>query len=196
MMGKPDSGLAGSWFLRLPWSAGAGIAVLALAWAAVSTVSPAYILPTPLAAFKGLRGLLATGELVAASLLTLRSLALCTAMSLAGGLALGIAAYRWRWLEQALHPITVILEQAPTIAWLVLAILWLGLGVGPAILVGVSMALPLFYLATVHGLRQVDSGYFDMARVFGLSSSKRLGKILLPSLVPTLVGTSSGALSV
>lgn len=191
-----DFKLIRSPFHRFPWATAWGVLLVALLWEALSHFIPSYILASPWDALRSLNDLFLSRKLIFESLQTIRSLVICTALSLALGLLLGIVAYRWKRVEEIIHPLTMISEQAPTIAWLVLAILWLGLGGGPPMVVGLSMAFPLYYLATVSELRQVDSGYIDMARVFNLPPFKRVTKILLPSLIPTLVGTTSGAISV
>ncbi|MGD9708964.1 MAG: ABC transporter permease [Halothiobacillaceae bacterium] len=170
-------------------------ALFGLWWLVALGMSPA-ILPPPAPVLQQLWSDLGTARLWADTGITLINVLASFLIALALGVALGLLAARLAWLERALHPFMVVIESAPTIAWLVLAILWLGLGAGPAILVGVSMALPLIFISTVHGLKQIDTGLLDMARIFRLSPWTRLTRLLLPSLALTLAGAASGALSV
>jgi NitT/TauT family transport system permease protein len=171
------------------------LGLFGLWWLLALTTSPA-ILPTPWPVLMQLGDALFTAQLWQDTGITLSNVLASFVLALIGGVTLGLLAARQEWIEKALHPLMVVGESAPTIAWLVLAILWLGLGAGPAILVGVSMALPLIFIATVHGLKQIDTGLLDMARIYRLSPWTKLTRLLLPSLALTLAGAASGALSV
>lgn len=181
------------WMVMRPLIGAAGL--FGLWWLLALGVSPA-ILPPPWPVLQQLWTDLGTARLWADTGITLVNVLASFLIALAGGVGLGLLAARLGWLERALHPLMVVIESAPTIAWLVLAILWLGLGAGPSILVGVSMALPLIFIATAHGLKQIDAGLLDMARIYRLSPWTRLTRLLLPSLALTLSGAASGALSV
>ncbi|MDD4888066.1 MAG: ABC transporter permease subunit [Thiomonas sp.] len=159
------------------------------------TLSPG-VLPPPAAVLKALLISLGESRIWRDSFITLGNVLVSFLIALFGGLLLGLAAFRVRALADLLHPLMVTVESAPTIAWLVLAILWLGLGQGPSILVGVSMALPLIFIATLHALQQIDNDLLDMARVFHIGLRKRMLRIILPSLALTLAGAASGTLSV
>ena len=163
-------------------------------WAA-QTMSPG-VLPPLWDTLKAMQTGMSDGQLWRDSLITLSNVLISFVLAVVGGLLIGLAAFRLRLLADLLHPLMVTVESAPTIAWLVLAILWLGLGQGPSILVGVSMALPLIFIATLHALQQIDNDLLDMARVYHLGARKRMQKIILPSLALTLAGAASGTLSV
>ena len=178
------------------WAPITGIAGLIVAWQLASVWLSAAILPPPIAVAGRLLSDLGGTQIWRDTGITLLNVVGSFLLSMIGGVLLGLWAARADFLDRALHPLVVVVESAPTIAWLVLAILWLGQGGGPPILVGVSMALPLVFIATSHGLRQIDAGLLDMARVYRLSALTRLTRILLPSLALTLAGTASGALSV
>jgi len=178
------------------WAPVTGIAGLLAAWHLASAWLSATILPPPIAVAGRLAENLASTQLWQDTGITLLHVVTSFLLAMFGGVLLGLWASWSHFLERALHPLVVVVESAPHIAWLVLAILWLGQDGGPPILVGLSMALPLVFIATSHGLRQIDPALLDMARVYRLSALTRLTRILLPSLALTLAGTASGALSV
>jgi len=181
------------WFSWPPWAGLLGVVAL---WMVAAHQLPDAILPDPWVVSLELGSILLSGDHWANTGVTLRNVVVSFLLSLLGGVALGLWAARSPTLQRALHPVIVLIEAAPHIAWLVLAVLWLGIGMGPPVLVGVSMALPLIYMATSHGIAQIDRGITDMARLFQLSWYKRLTYILLPHLALTLAGAASGALSV
>jgi len=181
------------WFSWPPWAGLLGVVVV---WTAAAHQVPDAILPDPWVVTLELGSILLSGDHWANTGVTLRNVVVSFLLSLLGGVALGLWAARSPTLQKALHPVIVLIEAAPHIAWLVLAVLWLGIGMGPPVLVGVSMALPLIYMATSHGIAQMDRGVMDMAHIFQLGWYKRLTHILLPHLALTLAGAASGALSV
>lgn len=181
------------WRLAAPWVT--TLFLLGLWQLAAQTLSTG-VLPPLWEVLKALQADLGEGRIWRDSFITLGNVLVSFVIALAGGLVMGLAAFRLHALGDLLHPLMVMVESAPTIAWLVLAILWLGLGQGPSILVGVSMALPLIFIATLHALQQIDSDLLDMARVFHIGLRKRLLQIVLPSLALTLAGAASGTLSV
>jgi ABC-type nitrate/sulfonate/bicarbonate transport system permease component len=183
-------------FSASSWTAAAFLPLLLALWQLASAVVPVYILPPPADVLDRLWMEILERDIWIDSLITMRTLLAGFVLSLAGGVTLGVLAFNFPVVEKIMHPTTVFIESAPTIAWLVLAILWLGLGSGPPVLVGVSMALPLFYLNTITSLQQLERGYFEMAQVYDLSRWKKLTSLILPSLAISLVGTASGALSV
>lgn len=174
----------------------AGASGLVVGWWLLAQRVPDSILPGPGPVVSHLTAALSEIEIWKDTAVTLGNVMASFLIAVVGGTLLGLWASSSAIAERLLHPMVVVIEAAPTIAWLVLAILWLGLGAGPPILVGVSMALPLIVIATSHGLRQIDAGLMDMAHVYRLSRWTRLTRILLPSLALTLAGAASGALSV
>ncbi|MBK5935463.1 MULTISPECIES: ABC transporter permease [Halorhodospira] len=181
------------WTSWPPWAGLLGVAAL---WLVTAEQVPDSILPDPQTVAVELGGFLQSTEHWASTAVTLRNVVLSFLFSVLGGVTIGLWAARWPTLQRALHPVIVLIEAAPHIAWLVLAVLWLGIGAGPPVLVGVSMALPLIYMATSHGIAQIDRGIMDMAHVYQLDWYTRLTRILLPHLALTLAGAASGALSV
>lgn len=173
-----------------------GVIGLVLGWWLLARQTPDSILPGPGTVVGRLAMTLTEAPIWKDTAFTLFNVMASFLIAVVGGTLLGLWSASSTLVERLLHPLVLVVEAAPTIAWLVLAILWLGLGAGPPILVGVSMALPLIVIATSHGLRQIDSGWMDMAHVYGLSTWTRLTRILLPSLALTLAGAASGALSV
>lgn len=179
--------------LLVPLAAATG---LVFGWWLLARQVPDSILPGPGPVVSHLVATLMEARIWRDTAVTLGNVMASFLIAVVGGTLLGLWASSSLLVDRLLHPMVVVIEAAPTIAWLVLAILWLGLGAGPPILVGVSMALPLIVIATSHGLREIDAGWMDMAHVYRLPRWTRLTRILLPSLALTLAGAASGALSV
>jgi sulfonate transport system permease protein len=89
--------------------------------------------------------------------------------------------------DRLLSPLLSAVRAVPSLAWVPLLILWLGIGEQPKVLlVAIGAFFPV--LATlVAGIRQVDTGLLEVAQAYGLSWRQRVTTVLLPSAAPSLL---------
>jgi sulfonate transport system permease protein len=94
-----------------------------------------------------------------------------------------------RAAEALLDSSLQMLRNVPHLAIIPLVILWFGIDEEAKIfLVAIGVFFPI-YLNTFHGIRNVDKGLIEMARVYGLSQSALFWRVILPgALPPVLVG--------
>jgi sulfonate transport system permease protein len=79
------------------------------------------------------------------------------------------------------------LRNVPHLAIIPLVILWFGIGEEAKIfLVAIGVLFPI-YLNTLHGIRTIDSGLLEMARVYGLGRSALFFRIILPGALPSIL---------
>ena len=104
---------------------------------------------------------------------------------LLGGL-LGIAMFRFRWLERANAPFLVALQSVPILAIVPLMQVALGYGLWPKTLVCVIISFFPIPTTLLLGLRSVDRGMVDLFTLQGASWSTTLRKLALPNAMPTL----------
>ena len=85
------------------------------------------------------------------------------------------------------------LRNIPHLAMIPLVILWFGIGEEAKLfLVAVGVFFPI-YLNTYHGVRTVDAGLIEMARVYGLNRWELFRQVILPGAMPSiLVGLRYG----
>ncbi len=77
--------------------------------------------------------------------------------------------------------------RAAHLAIIPLVILWFGIGEEAKIfLVAIGVFFPI-YLNTFHGIRTVDKGLIEMARVYGLSQSALFYRVTLPGALPSIL---------
>lgn len=163
-------------------------AVVRLGWL------PAYQMPPPSEVLRTL-WLLGEGELwrhLAASLARVAS-----GFALGAGLALLIGAWVGlsRRAEAYLDPLFQALRAIPSLAWVPLLLLWLGIDETPKIvLIALGAFFPL-YLAPVSGIRDVDRRLVEVGRLYRLSRPALIRRILLPAALPSLFTGLRGALS-
>jgi osmoprotectant transport system permease protein len=80
------------------------------------------------------------------------------------------------------------LRALPTLGLLVLFALWLGIGIGPVIIVLVVLALPPLLAGAYAGVESVDRATIDAARAVGMTEWQILTRVEIPLGLPIIVG--------
>jgi sulfonate transport system permease protein len=143
---------------------------------------------------RALRDLWVSGELpghVAITLLrVLLGFLLGTAVATVLGAATGYSAL-WR---RILDPLLQALRSIPSIAWVPLFVLWLGIFEASKVtLIAVGAFFPV-YLNTMAGIQQVDRKLVEVARVHGYGGVGLVRRVLLPAMLPAYVTGLRGGL--
>jgi NitT/TauT family transport system permease protein len=164
-------------FLWSGWAGVAGLALVAAAWQAAHEAHGAFVLPAPLDTLRAAARLLADPGHRADALDTLaralQGFALAGGAGAAAGLACGHSAAAMR----AARPVLTFVIGVPPIAWIVLALIWLGSG-EPTVIATVSIAAaPILFAAGAEGAATRDRGLDDMARVFGANAPQRFATL-------------------
>ncbi len=103
------------------------------------------------------------------------------------GFVLGVLAGISRPVETTFDSSMQMLRNVPHLAIIPLVILWFGIGEEAKIfLVALGTAFPL-YLNTFHGIRTVDRGVIEMARVYGLGPWALFFRVILPGALPSIL---------
>ncbi|WJN59389.1 Alkanesulfonates transport system permease protein [Pseudomonas sp. SO81] len=156
---------------------------------------PAHQLPAPSQIGQTLWWLAAGGELWGHIGV---SLARVTA-GFAIGAALAVLIGAWvglsRRAEGYLEPTFQALRAIPSLAWVPLLLLWLGIDETPkVVLIALGAFFPV-YLALLAGIRNVDRKLVEVGRLHRLSGVELTRRILLPAALPSLFTGLRGALS-
>ncbi|RWZ53120.1 ABC transporter permease [Labedella phragmitis] len=80
------------------------------------------------------------------------------------------------------------LRALPTLGLLVLFALWLGIGLGPVIIVLVVLAIPPLLAGAYAGVESVDRSTIDAARAMGMTEWQILTRVEIPLGLPIIVG--------
>lgn len=100
-----------------------------------------------------------------------------------------------RRAEAYLEPTFQALRAIPSLAWVPLLLLWLGIDEAPKIvLIALGAFFPV-YLSLVSGVRNVDRKWVELGRLYHLSSFALVRRVLLPAALPSLFTGLRGALS-
>ncbi len=144
-------------------------------------------LPAPSAVVLELRALVASGELGANLLHTVRvtllGWLLASVLGISLGMVLGLWRPAWRWSMASLE----VLRAVPPISLVPLALLVFGFSVKTELtLIVFASAWPVL-VNTIEGVRSVKPELRDLARTLRMSRLTTLRKIILPAAVPAIV---------
>ncbi len=173
------------------------LAALAAVWVAAALLgADPDILPGPWAVWDRITEETANGKLlfhIQATLwrvLTAFSLAMIVGCAL--GIMLGLSPRANRWLD----PWVTVFLNLPALVIIVLCYLWIGLNEVAAV---VAVALNKTAMVTVtirEGVRTLDRGVADMARVYRMPAWRRLRHVIWPQLGPFVAASTRNGLAV
>ncbi|MFY4775826.1 aliphatic sulfonate ABC transporter permease SsuC [Metabacillus sp. RGM 3146] len=170
----------------LPWAVPAAFIVV---WQLLSQFGflSSRILPAPGDVVKAAIKLGSTGEL-------LRYIGTSTQRAVIGfiiggsagfllGLLNGLSAVSEKLFDSSLQ----MLRTIPHLALIPLVILWFGIGEEAKVfLVAIGVLFPI-YLNTCHGLKTIDKGLIEAAKIYGLSGFALFREIILPAALPSIL---------
>jgi sulfonate transport system permease protein len=103
------------------------------------------------------------------------------------GFAFGLAAGCSRLAEDMVDGTMQMLRMVPHLALIPLVIVWFGIGESAKVfLVSVGVFFPIYY-NTYHGIRTIDSGLLEMARVQGLRGFSLFRHVIFPGALPSIL---------
>ncbi|MBD8727704.1 ABC transporter permease [Frigoribacterium sp. CFBP 13707] len=162
---------------------------LVLAWVLATTVGdvPAYKVPSPLDVWTAGVQLAGTGQLGQYVAISVQRVLIGFAVGSVVGLVLGAVVGLSRVGEALLAPSIAAVRAVPSLAWVPLLILYLGIGEDSKItLIAIGAAFPVF--TTVAGsLRHVDPHLVEAGRAYGLGPVSLFARVQLPAVLPSLV---------
>jgi len=111
------------------------------------------------------------------------------------GIPLGIAMGWNVTIRKIVSPIFELLRPIPPLAWIPLAILWLGIGEGPKIFICFVGAFVIFVLNAYTGMRYTERLLIDAARTFGATRHQQLFNVAIPASLPSVFAGVQNAMS-
>ncbi len=143
-------------------------------------------LPPPSRIAEAFSGLVADGQMAAG--VQASALRAFAGLAIGGsfGFLMGILNGLSRPADLLLNSSLQILRNVPHLAIIPFVMLWLGIGEASKIfLVAVGVFFPI-YINTYHGVRTLDPGLLEMARVYGLGPWARFWRVVLPGALPSI----------
>jgi sulfonate transport system permease protein len=162
---------------------------LALLWELIvwRGYSNGRLVPPPSRVFATIVELVKSGELSKHIVATLTRVALGFGLGVVAGTALGAVSGYWALARRLLDPTVQALRAIPSIAWVPLFILWLGIfETSKVALIAAGVFFPV-YLGVMGAILSVDRKIVEVGRTFRLSGFAMIRRILLPAVLPAYV---------
>ena len=168
-----------AWALPLTALAGAEMAGR-LGWVAAN------LLPMPsdvVQALFDLGGPTLAGHVAASTARVAAGYALGASLGVAVGSLVGLSATARSLLDPSFQALRAI----PSLAWVPLLLLWLGIGEAPKLaMIAIGAFFPV-YMGVVAGIRGVDRKLVEVARLMRLESFALVRRVLLPAALPSVM---------
>jgi NitT/TauT family transport system permease protein/taurine transport system permease protein len=165
------------------------LAMIVALWALVAAVSPYpdYLFPSPgMVAAKGWE-LLLSGDVLRHSAASMFRLGLGFAVGIALALPLGILVGVNRTASALFTPPTTFFQAIPGLAWVPLAILWLGIGhKAVTFIIFNSVFFPILF-NTILGIRSIPDNMVNAALTLGASPWVLVKDVYVPGALPSIV---------
>jgi sulfonate transport system permease protein len=162
---------------------------LAIAWEIVVGLgwSNGRLVPPPTKVFATIAELARNGELSRHIVATLSRVASGFVVGVVAGTLFGAISGYWGLARRLLDPTVQALRAIPSIAWVPLFILWLGIfETSKVALIAVGVFFPV-YLGVMGAILSVDRKIVEVGRTFRLSGPAMIRRILLPAVLPAYV---------
>ncbi len=109
------------------------------------------------------------------------------AISVFGGILIGIIIAEFWWLEYILDPFINALYAIPRVALIPLVILWAGLETNGKIVIVASIAIFPVIVNTYSGIKDVRGSLIEIGRAYSATEFQIFTKIVLPAAVPYIM---------
>ncbi len=188
--GRADRTTRAFSFNGFNWAIGVILPVtLALGWelAVYAGLSNGRLLPPPSRIFAEFMSLARSGDLGFHATATLGRVYAGFALGALIGTALGALSGASSEARRLLDPTLQALRAIPSIAWVPLFILWMGIFEASKIaLIAVGVFFPV-YLGVADAIQGVDRKLIEVGRVFRLSRLAMVRRVLLPAVLPSWI---------
>ena len=157
------------------------VAATALGW-----VKPIF-LPSPQAVLKEAMGAIENGTLFIDILASSRRVFLGFTLASLVAIPLGIVMGVWAPAKAIMDPFVSLLRPLPSITWIPLTILWLGIGEGQKVAIVFLGSWIYILLSTVEATKRVDPLLVRAARNLGASDIAVMREVILPGALPGIL---------
>jgi glycine betaine/proline transport system permease protein len=118
---------------------------------------------------------------------TVSMIFVCTVLSIAIGIPIGIVMSRSDRFQNIVNPILDVMQTMPSFVYLIPVVMLLGIGKVPGLIAVVIYAVPPMIRLTNLGIRLVDKEVLEAADAFGSSTWQKLKNVQMPLALPTIM---------
>jgi NitT/TauT family transport system permease protein/taurine transport system permease protein len=168
-------------------------AVVVVLWYIATSVThfiPPVYFPTPVEVLQALRQIAVQGyadgrlhqHFLHSSWLVLMGFAVAVSVGVPLGMLMGCS----RRAEALINPVFLLLRPIPPLAWIPLAIVWLGLGDAAKVLVIWFAAFVPAVINSYAGVRSIEPYLIEAARSLGIRHAMLVREVLIPGALPLI----------
>ncbi|GGX63370.1 ABC transporter permease [Saccharospirillum salsuginis] len=118
---------------------------------------------------------------------TLSIITVCTLISIALGIPMGILMARSHRAQSIITPVLDIMQTMPAFVYLIPVVMLLGIGKIPGLIAVIIYAIPPVIRLTNLGIRLVDKEVLEAADAYGVTPMQRLFNVQLPLAMPNIM---------
>jgi NitT/TauT family transport system permease protein/sulfonate transport system permease protein len=126
---------------------------------------------------------------------SLRRVVIAYLLGAATGIPIGMYMGWNLTFDKIVKPVFEVLRPIPPIAWIPIAIIWLGIGEAPKIFICYVGAFVIFVLNSYTGMRYTDPLLIAAARTYGATRHQQLFNVAIPASMPSVFAGVQNALS-
>jgi sulfonate transport system permease protein len=143
-------------------------------------------LPEPVAVYKAAKQLWDRDKLIPGIEASLDRIARGFVIGSLIAIVLGLGVGLSKWIDELFSPTLAAIRAIPSLAWVPLLIIWMGIDERPKItLVAIGVFFPVF-ANLVSGIRQIDRKLIEAATAYGYKRLPLMGEVILPAALPNL----------
>lgn len=103
-------------------------------------------------------------------------------ISLIIAIIIAIISYLNKFIYNLVYPIIVFLKAIPTMAFIVLVLIWTSKGSAP-IIIGVVISFPIFYDVVLNSLLGIDKNLLQLFKVYRISTLDKIIILIIPTIL-------------
>lgn len=108
-------------------------------------------------------------------------------ISMIVGVPLGIWMSQKSSVQSIITPVLDFMQTMPAFVYLIPAVIFFGIGIGPGVVATIIFAMPPTVRLTNLGIRQVDAELVEASNAFGSTTGQRLLKVQIPLAMPNIM---------
>lgn len=143
-----------------------------------------YLFTYPTAIVIAAEEMIKSGELLGATITSLQTLIIGYVLAAIAGVALGLLAGRFNYVQRLLDPLLTAFYVTPRLALLPLIIIWFGIGLQSKIVVVWLTSFFVIFFNVLHGVRSISGSHVDIARAYGANEWQIIREVTLPASLP------------
>ena len=174
----------------------ASLAVLLVVWQFLSLMLTARYVPGPLLTLSALAENIASGAILRHFTATMLRMLVSFALAMALGVVIGTLMGLYRRCEQTLDLWVMVGLTIPSLCYIIVSFLWLGLNDRAAVLAISWTTFPSIAINIWQGVKAVDQRLVDMACVFRASRWRCTVRVVIPQVLPYMMAAARFGLGV